>query len=190
MAPHGKGVRAEPRGGIPKSAQPAEGLDVKWTMGVDYANGKSVTVVCERLPDGTYRLLQPAAPADPGPPRGPDTTRDPRNPRKPAAAEDPRLDGWNARTIRENTAPAEGLKDAARAVVHFWDCPIRKDDTADAWQAHRLDCPGRHEVQNALRAAIKGLDVPRVADECVGCLAESDEPHRPGCRYEPAELTP
>ena len=28
MAPHGKGVRAEPRGGIPKSAQPAEGLDV------------------------------------------------------------------------------------------------------------------------------------------------------------------
>jgi len=124
MAPHGKGVRAEPRGGIPKSAQPAEGLDVKWTMGVDYANGKSVTVVCERLPDGTYRLLQPAAPADPGPPRGPDTTRDPRNPRKPAAAEDPRLDGWNARTIREEfyedgqrimptdkpAAPAEGLE--------------------------------------------------------------------------------
>uniref|UniRef100_A0A6M3LNW9 Uncharacterized protein n=1 Tax=viral metagenome TaxID=1070528 RepID=A0A6M3LNW9_9ZZZZ len=32
-----------------------------------------------------------------------------------------------------------------------------------------------------------GLDVPRVADECVGCLAESDESHRPGCRYEPAE---
>lgn len=39
-------------------------------------------------------------------------------------------------------------------------------------------------------APAERLDVPRVADECVGCLAESDEPHRSGCRYEPAELTP
>jgi len=71
-----------------------------------------------------YRSAAPAEGLDPGPPRGPDTTRDPRNPRKPAAAEDPRLDGWNARTIREEfyedgqrimptdkpAAPAEGLE--------------------------------------------------------------------------------
>ena len=70
--------------------------------------------------------LQPTAPAeglDPGPPRGPDTTRDPRNPRKPAA-------------------PAEGLREAAQAVVDWF---------ADV-EGSRLDC------LDALRAALKETD--------------------------------
>jgi hypothetical protein len=32
----------------------------KWGVGVDIANGEAVTVVCERLADGKYRIVRPA----------------------------------------------------------------------------------------------------------------------------------